>query len=155
VDVVPLNGGYEVVYRGGSFRVTTDWMIGTPLVDLEINARRLYFQFDRVGVHLRLSHRGAQVDALVCSPRAAALSRHMLAKPAADSSRLLLSPMPGLLVRLAVKPGQEVKAAEEICVIEAMKMENRLVAPRDVVIKSILVDQGSSVVVDQPIVEFE
>jgi len=155
VEVAPLNGGYEVTCGSERFRVTTDWRIGAPRVDIEINARRLYFQLDRVGVRLRLGHRGAQVDALVCSPRAAALSRHMLAKPAADSAKLLLSPMPGLLVRLAVKPGQEVKATEEICVIEAMKMENRLCAPRDVTIKAILVDQGSSVVVDQPIVEFE
>ena len=155
VDIAPLTDGYEVTYRDERYRVATQWQLGAPLVAIEINARKLYFQFDRIGAHLRLDRRGAQIDALVCSPRAAALSRHMLAKQPADLSKLLLSPMPGLLVRLAVKKGQVVKATEEICVIEAMKMENRLVAPRDGKIKSILADQGESLVVDQPIVEFE
>ena len=155
VDLSPLNGGYDVIYRGESFRVTTDAQLGAPLVPVEIDARRLFFQCERIGVRFRLAHRGAHVDALVVSPRAAALSQHMLAKAPADLSKVLLSPMPGLLVRLAVKKGQEVKATEEICVIEAMKMENRLTAPRDVKIKAILADQGQSLVVDQPIVEFE
>ena len=155
VDVSPLNGGYEVIFRGERFRATTDAQLGAALVPIEINARRLYFQCERIGVRFRLAHGGAHVDALVVSPRAAALSRHMLAKAPVDLSKVLLSPMPGLLVRLAVKKGQEVKAAEEICVIEAMKMENRLTAPRDVKIKAILADQGQSLVVDQPIVEFE
>ena len=79
----------------------------------------------------------------------------MLAKQPPDLSRFLLSPMPGLLVRLRVKPGQEVKAGEELCVVEAMKMENRLCAPDDVTIKAILADEGQSLVVDQPILEFE
>ena len=155
VDAGPLNGAYEVTHRGENYRVRTDWQPGAPLVHVEINARNHDFQLERVGLRLRLAHRGVQVDALVCSPRAALLSRHMLVKAPVDSSRFLLSPMPGLLVRLAVRKGQEVKATEEICVIEAMKMENRLTAPRDVKIKEILVDQGQSVVVDQPIVEFE
>jgi propionyl-CoA carboxylase alpha chain len=155
IEVVPIAGGSDVRYLGESYRVMTDWQIGAPLVHVEINARTLCFQVDRIGVRLRLTHGGGQVDALVCSPRAALLSRHMRQKTPADLSRFLLSPMPGLLVRLAAKPGQVLKAGEEICVVEAMKMENRLCALADVTIKTILVDEGQSLEVDQPIVEFE
>ena len=69
-------------------------------------------------------------------------------------SKFLLSPMPGLLVRLTATVGQELKAGEEIAVIEAMKMENSLRATDDVTIARVLVEQGQSLVVDQPIVEF-
>ena len=70
-------------------------------------------------------------------------------------SKFLLSPMPGLLVKLTVKEGDEVKAGEELAVVEAMKMENSLRADTDVVIAKVKADQGDSLVVDQPILEFE
>ena len=76
------------------------------------------------------------------------------AKTPPDLSKFLLSPMPGLLVRLTATVGQELKAGEEIAVIEAMKMENSLRATDDVTIARVLVQQGQSLVVDQPIVEF-
>ena len=76
-------------------------------------------------------------------------------KPPPDTSRLLLSPMPGLLVDLAVKPGQPIKAGEKLAVIEAMKMENVLRAERDATVKALLAKAGDSLAVDQPIVEFE
>jgi len=155
VEVVPIVGGSDVPYLGTNYRVMTDWQIGAQLAHVEINGSKCCFQVDRIGVRLRLAHGGGQVDALVCSPRAALLSHHMLQKTPADLSRFLLSPMPGLLVRLAARPGQELKAGEEICVVEAMKMENRLCALEDVTIKTILVDEGQSLEVDQPIVEFE
>ena len=79
----------------------------------------------------------------------------MIEKVPPDLSKLLLSPMPGLLVRLAVTEGEEVKAGEELAVVEAMKMENSLRAESDVVIKAVMAEQGDSLVVDQPILEFE
>jgi propionyl-CoA carboxylase alpha chain len=79
----------------------------------------------------------------------------MLEKVPPDLSRFLLSPMPGLLVKLKVAPGDEVKAGEELAVVEAMKMENSLRATDDVVIAKVLAEQGSSLTVDQPILEFE
>jgi propionyl-CoA carboxylase alpha chain len=85
---------------------------------------------------------------------AAELSRYMLEKEPPDLSKFLLSPMPGLLVHLAVKAGDEVKAGEELAVVEAMKMENSLRAPEDVIIAKTLAAKGDSLVVDQPIVEF-
>ncbi|MCL4721283.1 MAG: acetyl/propionyl-CoA carboxylase subunit alpha, partial [Gammaproteobacteria bacterium] len=154
VRLTPVPGGCEVATGGLTHRVLTDWQFGEPLVHADFNGRSVCFQLDRVGVRYRLTHGGAQHDVLVCAPRAAELNRLMLAKTPPDLSRFLLSPMPGLLVRLAVTVGQELKAGEEIAVVEAMKMENSLRAADDVTIGKILVEQGQSLVVDQPIVEF-
>ena len=154
VTVLPVAGGCDVLLGTTTHRVTTSWQFGAALVRAEVNGRAVCFQLDRVGVRYRLSFRGAQLDALVCEPRAAELNRLMLAKTPPDLSKFLLSPMPGLLVRLAVTVGQELKAGEEIAVVEAMKMENSLRAVSDVTVRKILVEQGQSLVVDQPIVEF-
>ena len=83
------------------------------------------------------------------------LAKHMIEKVPPDLSKFLLSPMPGLLVRLTSKEGDEIKAGEELAVVEAMKMENSLRANEDVVIAKVLAAQGESLVVDQPILEFE
>jgi len=152
--IVPVAGGYEVRLGQRTHRVSTSWQFGEALVRAEVDGHAVCFQLDRVGVRYRLGHRGTQLDVLVCTPLAAGLNRLMLTKMPADLSRFLLSPMPGLLVRLAVAVGQELKAGEEIAVVEAMKMENSLRATDDVKIGKILVEQGQSLVVDQPIVEF-
>ena len=154
VTVLPIAGGYDVRLGTATHRVVTNWQFGEPLVRADVDGRAACFQLDRIGVRYRLSYRGAQLDALVCEPRAAELNRLMLAKTPPDLSKFLLSPMPGLLVRLAVTVGQELKAGEEIAVVEAMKMENSLRAMSDVTVTKILVEQGQSLVVDQPIVEF-
>ncbi len=154
VQVVSVAHGWEVNYAGHSYRVVTDWRPGQPLLRADVNGHQVTFQIDRVGPKIRLFHRGAQTDVLVLPPKAAALTRYMLDKAPPDLSKFLLSPMPGLLSRLMVKEGQEVKAGEEICVVEAMKMENSLRAPNDVVIGKLLAQQGQSLTVDQPIVEF-
>ena len=154
VSVQAAGNGWKATHQGRTYSVLTDWKFGVALLRAEIDGRKLCFQVERFGVRYRLSHRGGQVDALVLTPRGAELNRHMLEKAPPNLSKFLLSPMPGLLVRLAVKVGQEVKAGEEICVVEAMKMENRLCAIDDVTIAKVLVDQGQSLVVDQPIVEF-
>jgi propionyl-CoA carboxylase alpha chain len=155
VRVDAVDGGFEVHCNGQAYRVQTQWQPGEPLFTGEVNGRPVCVQVDRRGVTYRLFHRGAETDVLVASPTAAALSRHMLVKKPPDLSKFLLSPMPGLLVRLAVSEGQEVKAGEELAVVEAMKMENSLRASSDGVVAKVLAQQGQSLVVDQPIVEFE
>jgi propionyl-CoA carboxylase alpha chain len=102
----------------------------------------------------RVLHNGTQIDALVLSPRAAALHQLMPHKRPPDMSKYVLSPMPGLLVDVAVQPGQKVQAGERVAVIEAMKMENVLFAAADGVVGKVLAAKGESLVVDQPIVEF-
>jgi propionyl-CoA carboxylase alpha chain len=104
---------------------------------------------------LRLQHNGTRIDALVISPRMAELHQLMPHKAPPDMSRYVLSPMPGLLVDVAVQPGQKVQAGERVAVIEAMKMENVLFAAADGVVSKVLAAKGESLTVDQPIVEFQ
>ena len=103
---------------------------------------------------IRVSHNGTQIDALVLSKRAAELYALMPFKAPPDMSRFVLSPMPGLLVDVAVQPGQKVLAGERVAVIEAMKMENVLFAAADGVVSKVLASKGESLTVDQAIVEF-
>ncbi|WP_408598284.1 acetyl-CoA carboxylase biotin carboxylase subunit [Limnohabitans sp.] len=104
---------------------------------------------------LQVQHNGTRIDALVMSPRMAELHQLMPYKAPPDLSRFVLSPMPGLLVDVPVKPGQKVQAGERVAVIEAMKMENVLFATQDGVVKSVVASKGESLTVDQMIVEFE
>jgi propionyl-CoA carboxylase alpha chain len=111
-------------------------------------------QVERVGAWQRVSHQGASIDAMVLSPRAAELHALMPHKPPPDTSKFLLSPMPGLLVQVAVVPGQAVHAGERLAVVEAMKMENILVAAQDATVAEVLAPQGESLAVDQAIMRF-
>ena len=104
---------------------------------------------------LQIQHNGTRIEALVVSPRMAELHQMMPFKTPPDMSRFVLSPMPGLLVNVAVKQGQKIQAGERVAVIEAMKMENILFAAHDGVVKKIMASQGESLTVDQVIVEFE
>jgi propionyl-CoA carboxylase alpha chain len=104
---------------------------------------------------LRVVHNGTQIEALVLSPRGAQLHQLMPYKAPPDLSKFLLSPMPGLLVDVAVQPGQKVQAGEKLAVIEAMKMENILFAAQDGVVGKITAGKGDSLAVDDIILEFE
>ena len=104
---------------------------------------------------IRVMHNGTQIETLVLLPRAAELLRLMPHKAPPDLSRFLLSPMPGLLVDLAVQPGQKVLAGERLAVIEAMKMENILTATQDGTVGELLAKKGESLAVDQPILSFQ
>jgi len=155
VQVVPIENGYEVSAGTNLYRICSDWRIGQHLVKAKINDKPMCFQFDRVDLYYRLSHRGSQVDALVMTPQASRLAKQMPEKTPPDLSKFLLSPMPGLLVRLNINKGDEIKAGEELAVVEAMKMENSLRASEDVTIAGIFAKQGDTLAVDQPILEFE
>jgi len=104
---------------------------------------------------LKVQHNGASIQVLVISPRMAELHRLMPFKAPPDLSRFVLSPMPGLLVEVAVQAGQKVMAGERVAVIEAMKMENVLFAAQDGIVKSVVAAKGESLSVDQVILEFE
>ena len=148
-------GGLEVKVSDDTYRIMTDWELGDPLVEANVNGRHVCFQVDDTGPGYLLSYRGAQVDALVVSHNVAALEQRMLEKEPPDLSKFLLSPMPGLLVRLRVGEGDEVKAGEELAVVEAMKMENSLRASEDSIVAKVMAEEGDSLVVDQPILEFQ
>ncbi|MEO8524156.1 MAG: biotin/lipoyl-containing protein, partial [Caldimonas sp.] len=120
-----------------------------------VDGEPFHAQVDRTGLPYRVAHGGAQVEVRVLSPRAAELHALMPFKPPPDLSRFLLSPMPGLLVEVAVTAGQAVRAGERLAVIEAMKMENILVAANAGVVAKVVAGKGASLAVDDVILEFE
>lgn len=134
--------------------VATAWQPDQPLFRGTIDAAPVVFQLDRDGIGFRLTRGGTSLAIKVLPPRAAELLAQMPAKQPPDLSRFLLSPMPGLLVSLAVGEGQDVKAGEELAVVEAMKMENVLRAERDGKVAKLRAKPGDSLAVDQVILEF-
>jgi propionyl-CoA carboxylase alpha chain len=133
--------------------------MGAPRMRGTVDGRSFMAQVERGAAKnplaLRVEHNGTRVDTMVFTPRAAELFALMPFKAPPDMSRFLLSPMPGLLVDIAVQPGQKVQAGERLAVIEAMKMENVLFASADGVVGKVLAAKGESLAVDQPIVEFQ
>ena len=141
-----------------SYEICSNWHLGGARIRGTVNGQPFTAQVERgVGKNplaIRVAHNGTRLDALVLSPRAAALHALMPYKAPPDMSRFVLSPMPGLLVDVAVQVGQKVQAGERVAVIEAMKMENVLFAVADGVVGKVLAVKGESLTVDQPIVEF-
>ena len=157
VKVAAADGTGERVWIGADpepLELHHDWRIGQPLFCAEGEGQALCVQIDPIGIGYRLTHHGWQVDARVLSPRAAALASLMPDKPPPDTSKLLLSPMPGLLTQVLVEAGQEVETGQSLCVVEAMKMENVLRAAQAATVAAVLVEPGASLAVDQPIIEF-
>ncbi|HUK10441.1 MAG TPA: acetyl/propionyl/methylcrotonyl-CoA carboxylase subunit alpha [Stellaceae bacterium] len=152
--IVSEGPGYRARSDDMSALVTTSWLPGYPLFRGTLDAEPLTVQVDRDGLALGLTHRGVTITALVLPPRGAELLATMPAKPEPDRSQHLLSPMPGLLVSIAVHEGQQVKAGEELAVVEAMKMENVLRAERDGTVAKLRAKPGDSLAVDQVILEF-
>src|SRR5262249_47393611 len=119
------------------------------------NGEPICVQVERIGLRYRVCHWGTQIDAMVMTRRAADLLALMPAKASPDLSQFLLSPMPGLLTNIAVAPGQQVRAGENLVTIEAMKMQNILKAESDCVVAELLAKPGESLAVDQPILRFQ
>jgi propionyl-CoA carboxylase alpha chain len=156
VGIRPESGVYRLELEEQSFLATTEWEPGQPLLRARIDEHAVTVQIERLpGAAFRLMHRGVTRLAQTLPRRAAELLALMPEKKVSDTSRLVLSPMPGLLSALHVTPGQEVKAGEPLAVIEAMKMENVLRAERDGRISRVRANPGESLAVDQIILEFE
>ena len=154
IEVAPATGPLKVTLGGKPYVLDMDWDFGGIRAIGTCNGQPFTAQLERHGSWYRVSHNGLSIDAQLMSARAAELLRLMPFKAPADMSKFLLSPMPGLLVNVAVKPGQTVQAGERLAVIEAMKMENILTATQDGVVKEVLATQGESLAVDQPIIAF-
>jgi propionyl-CoA carboxylase alpha chain len=145
---------YALRVGDAAVAVSTRWRPGNPIFDGLIGAERIVAQVDRAGMRWRIVHAGCMIEARVVRAWIAALAALMPVKRPPDTSKFLLSPMPGLLKSVAVKAGQDVKAGEELCVVEAMKMENILRAERDGTVAKLHAAPGDSLAVDQRIVEF-
>jgi propionyl-CoA carboxylase alpha chain len=155
LEIEPRHAGVAILFADGrKVEVHSDWKPGDPLwrgavdgVDIAVQARPILNGY-------ALSHAGVAVNARVYTRREAQLAALMLERKSADGSRFLLCPMPGLVKAIAVKVGQQVKAGEQLCIVEAMKMENVLNAERDATVKAILAKEGDSLAVDAVIMEF-
>jgi len=146
--------GATVILDGQSHRIESDWRPGTHLVEGWLDGEPFAVKFaDRTEGYM-LRHRGVALRALVCTPFTAELHTRLPEKEAADLSRFVMSPMPGLVVSVDVEVGQEVKSGEAVLVVEAMKMQNIIRAEADGTVKAVNVSAGDSVAADEVMVEF-
>jgi propionyl-CoA carboxylase alpha chain len=154
----PTSGKADVVINERHFAIQSISRLGNLRMQGTCNGRPFTAQVERGSAKnplgIRVAHNGTQIETLVLLPRAAELFKLMPHKPPPDLSKFLLSPMPGLLVDVAVQPGQKVLAGERLAVIEAMKMENILTATQDGTVGELLAKKGESLSVDQPIISF-
>jgi propionyl-CoA carboxylase alpha chain len=153
-DAVLACGHLSAKIDGESYACECDWQPGDPAVRLAEDGCSYVLQVARLAGCYRFSHGGTRVIVSVRRPEAARLAELMQHKAVKDTSNALRCPMPGLVVSVIVREGQEVKSGEPLAVVEAMKMENVLTAERDAVVKKINAKKGDSIALDQEIIEF-
>jgi propionyl-CoA carboxylase alpha chain len=157
-EFVGETGYASVTVNGKRYKITCNSRLNDVRIEGLCNGNPFVAQIERGTARnplaLVIQHNGTKLETMVVSPRMAQLHGLMPFKAPPDMSKYVLSPMPGLLVEVAVQPGQKVQAGERVAVIEAMKMENVLFAAADGVVGKVLAAKGDSLVVDQAIVEF-
>ncbi len=156
VSLVADHDGSTVTLPDGStLRVKGEWTPGMRLARLDVGGMPLTLKVEEATGGFRIRTRGADLRVYVRTERQAELASLMPVKAAPDTSRLLLCPMPGLIVKLDVAVGDEVQVGQALCTVEAMKMENILRAERTGIVVKINAEAGSSLAVDDVIMEFE
>jgi propionyl-CoA carboxylase alpha chain len=156
----PVAGPFQVVFRDKAGKptrtvpVTSKWLPGELVWNGKVGDRFVNVQIRPIANGASLSYRGIQVPVHVYTEREAALAALMPIKAAADTSKVLLCPMPGLVKAINVAEGQEVQPGDSLAVVEAMKMENILRAERKGVVKKVNAKAGDSLAVDAVIMEF-
>ena len=140
---------------GAEIRVTGDWTPGHALAHMQVNGKPLVLKVGKISGGFRIRTRGADLKVNVRTPRQAELARLMPEKLPPDTSKMLLCPMPGLIVKVNVSEGDEVQEGQALCTVEAMKMENILRAERKGKVSKINAGPGDSLAVDDVIMEFE
>ena len=156
VTIAADHDGSTVTFADGTAkRVTSDWTPGDQLATLSVDGETLVLKAGKISGGFRIRSRGADLKVHVRTPRQAELAKLMPEKTAPDTSRLLLCPMPGLIVKVAVEVGDEVQEGQALCTVEAMKMENILRAERKGTVAKINAAPGDSLAVDEVIMEFE
>ena len=156
VKIAADHDGSTVAFQDGTTRrVTSDWTPGQPLARLMVDGKPLVMKVGKISGGFRLRLRGADLKCHVRTPRQAELAKLMLEKLPPDTSKFLLCPMPGLVTKIMVNPGDEVQEGQALATVEAMKMENILKAEKKGVVKAVRAAAGASLKVDDVIVEFE
>ncbi|MEJ6639965.1 MAG: acetyl/propionyl/methylcrotonyl-CoA carboxylase subunit alpha [Octadecabacter sp.] len=147
--------GATVAINGTDYRVESAWTPGQLLAKLTVNGATLVMKVAQISAGFQVRYRGANMAVRVRTPRQAQLAKLMPVKLPADTSKMLLCPMPGLIVKLDVQVGDEVQDGQALCTVEAMKMENILRAEKKAVVTKINAAAGDSLSVDDVIMEFE
>ncbi len=148
--------GATVKFEDGlTLRVASDWTPGDQLAVLDVDGSPLVLKVGKISGGFRVRNRGADLKVQVRRPRQAELAKLMPEKLPPDTSKMLLCPMPGLIVKVDVEVGQEVQEGQALCTVEAMKMENILRAEKKGVVAKINAGPGDSLAVDDVIIEFE
>ena len=159
-DYVPIKlglGGGEAIVKIGkkSHTLVTDWVPGLPLLEGVLDGEPIAVKIAPQTEGYLVRHRGVRLHALVCTPQAADFHKRLPEKEKPDLSKLIISPMPGLVVSIDVEVGQDVQEGEGVCIVEAMKMQNIIRAEANGTVKAINVAAGDSVAADAIMVEFE
>jgi propionyl-CoA carboxylase alpha chain len=155
LELEPRDDGLDVVFADGRrLSVDSSWTPGQLVWRGKIDGLPIAAQVRPILNGFALVHRGVGVEARVYTGREATLAALMIERKAGDDSRALLCPMPGLVKSIVVKEGQQVRAGDPLCVVEAMKMENQLSAERAATVKRIVAKVGESLAVDAVIMEF-
>ncbi len=156
LTILADHAGSTVTFADGqALRVESDWTPGQPLARLTVDGKPLVIKTTKIPMGFRMRLRGADLKVHVQTPRQKELAGLMLEKTPPDTSKYLLCPMPGLVVKIAVSEGDEVQEGQALATVEAMKMENILKAERKGVVKKINASAGASLRVDDVIMEFE
>jgi propionyl-CoA carboxylase alpha chain len=151
-----VGGPFTVIFEGGqqAISLASNWWFGEPVWKGTIDGKPVSVQIRPILNGYEITYEGVEVQTRVLTEREAELAALMPVKEKADTSKLLLCPMPGMVVSLAVGEGQDVRAGDALCVVEAMKMENVLKAERDGKVAKVLAKPGDSLNVDAVILEF-
>lgn len=154
-QIVPSTRGYDIFLEGRFLNLQSDWQPGSVQFRGSVNGRPFGARIEKLAEGYRISHDGACVTVFVRTPALAEFAALMPEKVPPDTSKLLLCPMPGLVVALETAEGDEVQEGQALVVVEAMKMENVLRAERQATVGKIHVAPGDSLAVDQVIMEFD
>ncbi len=156
VQIAADHGGSTVSFADGTaLRVASDWTPGDQLAKLTVDEAPLVLKVGKISGGFRIRTRGADIKVHVRTPRQAELAKLMPEKLPPDTSKFLLCPMPGLVVKINVAEGDEVQEGQSLVTVEAMKMENILRAEKKAIVKSVKAKPGDSLAVDAVIIEFE
>lgn len=155
VHMVLHEGEAEIAVNEKVHTLVTDWIPGMPLLQGVLDGQAIAVKIATKTEGYLVRHRGVRLNALVCTPEAAEMHQRLPEKEKPDLSKLIISPMPGLVVSVDVEVGQEVEEGQAVCIVEAMKMQNIIRAEASSAVKAINVEAGDSVAADQIMIEFE
>nr|XP_048278162.1 propionyl-CoA carboxylase alpha chain, mitochondrial isoform X2 [Myodes glareolus] len=158
-SVVALSNGstFDVEVDGSKLNVTSTWNLASPLLSVNVDGMQRTVQClsREAGGSMSIQFLGTVYNVHILTKLAAELNKFMLEKVTEDTSSILRSPMPGVVVAVSVKPGDTVAEGQEICVIEAMKMQNSMTAGKMGKVKSVHCKAGDTVGEGDLLVELE